>query len=464
MKQSYITQKPRVNKEFTLGIIYLNIILYALCYNLQRPLEPFLVEKLVKNNNDSNKEYGKLQSYFYIVQTIGSLIAGRFLDRYGPRLGFIINFLSSGLSYYLLSISTSISILYMSKIPTIFQAGFLCAQLAVTQLTVTSEERIMLLGRLAMTYTVGSVLGNIIGGYVGASKDYYFAARIAVFGSIVSVLLTLAMPSDNDLKSYTNDSNDNNNNNNNNSNNDNNEKVKNQNKENFWESLKISEILKSVWLLLFCKVITSVANAMGQSVFPLILKNTYKLDEKNVGLSMSILSGFNAIVNGSLLEKITSLLGGKLLKAISNCMIVLISLSMLQSAITHPSIQQFISLPTGGLYLFMLSTAIISVFQYVIATSITTESTKRVDENSKGTLLGLEHCLFAAARVFAPQMGISLLQSGGISLVSASSGFVFFGVFLIWSTFKNQLNVTFNSGTSIKTKDDTIKTFEEKKK
>jgi hypothetical protein len=61
-------------------------------------------------------------------------------------------------------------------------------------------------------------------------------------------------------------------------------------------------------------------------------------------------------------------------------------------------------------------------------------------------------------------MGISLLQSGGISLVSASSGFVFFGVFLIWSTFKNQLNVTFNSGTSIKTKDDTIKTFEEKKK
>ena len=449
----------------------MNVILYALCYNLQRPLEPFLVDKLVKNDSSNNSsanssyEYGKLQSYFYIVQTVGSLIAGRFLDSYGPRLGLIINFVSSGLSYYLLSVSTSISILYMSKVPTVFQAGFLCAQLAVTQLTATSEERILLLGRLAMTYTVGSVLGNIIGGYVGASKDYYFAARIAVVGSIVSIILTLAMPSDSDLKQYSNNNVGNSNNNNNVSNNSNNNQVvKNQN-QNFWETLKVFEILKSVWLLLFCKVITSVANAMGQSVFPLILKNSYNLDEKNVGLSMSTLSGFNAIVNGSLLDKITILLGGKnkLLKSIGNCMIALTTLSIIQAVLCHPTLEKSIVLPNSGLYMFMISTAVISVFQYVIATSITTESTKRVDENSKGTLLGLEHCLFAAARVFAPQMGINLLQSGGISTVSAASSFIFFSVYTIWMIFSKQLNAQ-KIEVSVKSKDNATKTYEEKKK
>lgn len=35
-----------------------------------------------------------------------------------------------------------------------------------------------------------------------------------------------------------------------------------------------------------------------------------------------------------------------------------------------------------------------------------------------GTLLGLEHSLFAFARIATPQIGVNLLQSGGIPLVS----------------------------------------------
>jgi OCT family organic cation transporter-like MFS transporter 18 len=455
MRQQYEIELNKINKDHVLAIIYINIILYALCYNLQRPLEPFLVEKLVNNDSNSSYEYAKLQSFFSVVQTVGSLIAGRFLDSYGPRLGFIINFLSSALSYYLLSISKSISILYMSKIPTVFQAGYLCGQLAVTQLTKSGEERVMILGRLAMSYTVGSVLGNIIGGYIGSSKDYYFAAKIAVFGSLISVILSLSLPTYSDFKHYSSSRN------NIEDYNDNDLSDQKQ-KENFWQKLKVPEILRSVWLLLFSKVITSVANAMGQAAFPLILKNTYQLNEKSVGLSMSALSGFNAVINGSLLGKITTLLGSKLLAVISNCMLLLIGLSIIQAALAAPSVEQYI--PGNGLYTFMASTAVLSVFQYVIATSITSESTSRVDENSKGTLLGLEHCLFAAARVFAPQTGVFLLQYGGITAVSSASSLVFFGVYMIWSTFKHQLNESKTDGSITKQKDFQVKSYAEKKK
>ena len=80
------------------------------------------VDKLVKDSGSlAATEYTKLQSFFSMIQTIGSLIVGTILDRFGVKGGFVITFVSSALSYYLLSLSTTMSILYLSKIPTIFQ-------------------------------------------------------------------------------------------------------------------------------------------------------------------------------------------------------------------------------------------------------------------------------------------------------------------------------------------------------
>ena len=44
-----------------------------------------------------------------------------------------------------------------------FQAGYMCAQLAASQATSDGAERVLALGRLSMSYTIGSVLGPILG-------------------------------------------------------------------------------------------------------------------------------------------------------------------------------------------------------------------------------------------------------------------------------------------------------------
>ena len=62
-------------KHWTLLLIYVNIAIYATCFQIQRPLEPFLVEKLGLTG-DSGGEYAKLQSFFSLMQTVGSLLAG----------------------------------------------------------------------------------------------------------------------------------------------------------------------------------------------------------------------------------------------------------------------------------------------------------------------------------------------------------------------------------------------------
>lgn len=109
------------SKDLILLIVYINVVLYATCYQLQRPLEPYLVEKL--SVKDSSNEYARLQSFFSVVQTAGSLASGYFLDKVSIKAGFLITFICSGLSYYILSVSTTIDLLYLSKVPTIFQAG-----------------------------------------------------------------------------------------------------------------------------------------------------------------------------------------------------------------------------------------------------------------------------------------------------------------------------------------------------
>ena len=54
-------------------VIYALVVIYALCYQLQTPVEPFLVEQLVGKDGDGASAYGALQSYFSMIQTVGSL-------------------------------------------------------------------------------------------------------------------------------------------------------------------------------------------------------------------------------------------------------------------------------------------------------------------------------------------------------------------------------------------------------
>ena len=52
--------------------VYALVVLYALCYQLQAPLEPYLVETLVRDDQDASAAYARLQSFFSLVQLVGS--------------------------------------------------------------------------------------------------------------------------------------------------------------------------------------------------------------------------------------------------------------------------------------------------------------------------------------------------------------------------------------------------------
>ena len=333
--------------------------------------------------------------------------------------------------YTLICFADSIEMLYISKIPTIFQAGFLCAQSAISETTSDGADRMQALGRLTVAYTIGSVIGPGVGGFLGSTGNYYFGAQLAVLGSLLSVCLCFFMspaprPSIPDKTTSP--------------------LASDMNRASTGEntataaikSTGIVHVIEKAWFLLASKTITSVANSMAAATLPLILKNTYGLQEAGMGVAMSVMSGANAFVNSVLLGPIAACHGGNLVsvtKSVLLGMALCYAAQYLCDGLTFTGSLEFLN----GMYPFLLTSIVISMHQYVLSTVITAESTALVDPSEKGTLLGMEHSLFAASRIVSPQTGVMVLNAYGVPGVSMACGAVFLAVYGAWGLFGNKI-------------------------
>jgi hypothetical protein len=102
--------------------------------------------------------------------------------------------------------------LCVSKVPALLQHAFLVGQATVATLpeggggrgrdkyddavasdaaATTTGRRAAALARMTTAYTIGATLGPAIGGYLASGLDLYAGARLAVWGSLASVLISM---------------------------------------------------------------------------------------------------------------------------------------------------------------------------------------------------------------------------------------------------------------------------------
>jgi OCT family organic cation transporter-like MFS transporter 18 len=414
-----------------LWVTYINIVLYALCYQLQRPVEPFLIESLSKGENAEtvSQTYGNLQAFFSTVQTIGSPLVGILLDRVGIRKASALVFLSSALSYAILASASDLNLLFLSKVPTALQHAFLIAQAtAATSTGGDSVARAAALGRMTTgrqiifyivffcnmlydtvltlciliylhgtAYTIGATLGPALGGYLAGNGDFYISAKMAVFGSLVSVALSLFYLPDVAETSSSSSSTDA-------------ATPGLKRKRSFVDELRHSgeiALRSSLWPLLMVKVLGGVTSSMHSTALPMVLTQNIGFDPSQLGLSMSgsmfAVAAFGAVA----MAPLTKWLGpagmtqtGLLLRA---------GMGGLLAAVVASG--------TGNTQMLLMQVVGVSILHalasHVLATGLTTQTTGAVDKQEQGALLGLEHGLFSLARIGGSPMGTALMGWGG---------------------------------------------------
>jgi MFS transporter, OCT family, solute carrier family 22 (organic cation transporter), member 18 len=420
MSKSNETRTAQDVASAALIVTYINIVLYALCYQLQRPVEPFLVQQLSKDgssNGDVTRTYGQLQSFFSTIQTIGSPLVGILLDRLGVRLASTIVFASSALSYYILSIATTLPALFYSKIPTALQHAFLVAQ-AVAAIACQGDEaaRAQALGRVTTAYTIGATLGPAMGGYLAEHGDLYVGAKWAVAGSILSVILSLLFLPDEAASKVPNgtsssdvpvgvhnDTDD--------------DKVI-KKKRSFMEELKHSAEIATrsgLWPLLVIKVISGVASSMFDTALPIVLTQQLHFDPAALGIMMSSSMFASAAFGVVGIHMVTKMLGAigmiqwsLLLRPVLNFFVA----TIVSSSITP---MEFVPTTMTTTSLMICTTTLRGLASHALSTGLTTRSTGIVSTQEQGTLLGLEHGLFSMARIAGPTLGTGIYTWTGNS-------------------------------------------------
>ncbi|KAF1576464.1 UNVERIFIED_CONTAM: Solute carrier family 22 member 18, partial [Eudyptes pachyrhynchus] len=134
--------------------------------------------------------FGYLQTTFGILQLVGGPIFGRFADQFGTRAALILSCASGSAFFLLMSISTNIPLLFLSRLPAVFMHGLPGAQKVITDLT-TPSQRADALGKLGLCFGIGIIIGSALGGVLSTKFGIFVPTYIGLVGNLINT--TIAM-------------------------------------------------------------------------------------------------------------------------------------------------------------------------------------------------------------------------------------------------------------------------------
>lgn len=174
-----------------LTALYLNVFCYALFYHMQAPLLPFLTKDL----GGDRSHYGSMQSIFSLVQLLGGVASGPLGDTFGSKSILFVSNIASASCYLLTASATSMMLLNLSRLPTLFQHGMLGTRGMISTLT-PSNQRSMYLGYIGLAYGIGSATGPALGGLIALHVSLRSSAWISAIGSVLCAFMVyLVLPS-----------------------------------------------------------------------------------------------------------------------------------------------------------------------------------------------------------------------------------------------------------------------------
>lgn len=395
--------KYNLSVEKILPIVVISVIVDMLGYIMIMPLLPFYAQSF----GASDFTIGIITSLNAVTSLMSGPVWGRLSDKYGRKPILLISQAGTLASFIILAISNSTWMLMLSRIID----GLFGGQIPVINATITDvtapETRSEKMAVMAVSMTVGSIVGPTIGGYLGGLNITYpaYAACVMSVIAIISttMIFTETMPVERrqDIKE--------------------------------WLEVKVKGAKGLVFtrqVVLRLAQVFSMTLVFGMifSSLSLILNQRYGATSFSIGnimTAMGVCTFFFGIV---LMKRVKDRMG-------EQRMLLLAIMFLIVGYLLMPSLPTFTSF-----YIFIVVFSAGTNFARPI---IRSNLSRAVDEDKQGLISGYSTTVESVARTIAPLISTGWLQLGGLTIglltlnefymiaaTGALAGLMFLGFFL----------------------------------
>ncbi|XP_049677059.1 solute carrier family 22 member 18 isoform X2 [Accipiter gentilis] len=176
----------KVERGQAILVAYLIATLELTFLFMQTGVMPYLAKSLGLDSVG----LGYLQTTFGVLQLVGGPVFGRFADQFGARAALILSCASGSAFFLLTSISTSIPLLFLSRLPAVFMHGLPGAQKLITDLT-TPSQRTDALGKLGLCFGIGIIIGSALGGVLSTKFGIFVPAYVGLVGNLINTMIAM---------------------------------------------------------------------------------------------------------------------------------------------------------------------------------------------------------------------------------------------------------------------------------
>ena len=345
-------------------------------------------------------------------------IKGWLVDAKGARAAICVGQLSGGLSYFFLAVAWSVPMLFLSKIPTVFQHCLQAAQMCVILMS-DEQSRPKMVARLSFYYGLGFVVGPMIGGQLSAllgEQGHQSVAMIAAIISIICVVLNLKFlppllardlsraggkSTEKEVPSSTSISQ---------------PSLSAAGAPTTEEHRKLFSMVKMVFrpqlrILLLFSFLVGMALSSFYSSFSMAAEPRFGMDEKGLGAVMSYIGGLSMVINLFVIPMISERFSKS--SAVFGALFLMMLAFVGLSFAADPASLYFIILP------LVLSMAIFRAYSVSLVTDA-------VQKEEAGSAIGLAHAAGSLSGVVAPAISGHVFRLFGFEINCMTQAMIVF--------------------------------------
>jgi DHA1 family tetracycline resistance protein-like MFS transporter len=383
----------RARQQSLAWLVFFVIVVDLIGFGIVIPILPFLSPQLGGGTDD----IAFILATYSVAAAIVAPIWGKLSDRVGRRRILGICLLGGAVSHFLLAISDTLWLVYVSRAVAGMMAGGVPVATALIADASTSEQRSRAMGLIGRAFGIGLILGPVIGGVLARSEtDFMLPCLVAgVLSVLAAALAFILLPAVEARDGHA-------------------EAVVDED-----PSAPLLDIVKRPGLPLFICQFCFHTSAVSASVylFPLWVANGLGWQAREVGLFFGLIGVVMVVTQGNILGWMTDRFGNLwVLRSAALCFCASLALSAVAT--------QAWAMGALGLLLFSTATLCLPVLN-TIASHLVTPA-------SRGQLFGVTASSAACGRILGPLVAAALLAQGGYGLAWVGTSAVVLLV-VMWS-------------------------------